>query len=106
MTQTTKGPTDVNGSERNERRPQQHLLMGRLRSANAALHDLSWELEDLEQQLRALREQSEGPTDILLEREIRELERRRDDLEDQLLHQMLEADELAAQVESERRNRK
>ncbi len=69
-----------------------------LKTTNAALHELAWEIEEVEQRLRELFAQREGPTDILAEREINELQRRQAELEDEMLHQMLRADELAAQV--------
>lgn len=70
-----------------------------LKNANAVLHDLAWEIEEVEQRLQSLISQREGPTDIFLEREINELQRRHAALEDQMIHQMLHADELAAEVE-------
>lgn len=78
----------------------QRAQLDELKSANAMLHELAWEIEEVEQRLQVLVAQREGPTDIFLEREINELKRRHVALEDQLIHQMLRADELAAKVET------
>lgn len=77
--------------------------LGMLKSANALLHDLAWELEELQARLETLRAQRGGPTDILLEREINELERQSAALEDRLLQQMLSTDELVTRIADERR---
>lgn len=78
---------------------QQHReQLHQLKSANATLHELAWEIEEVEQRLQALLGQQEGPIDILTEREIKELKRQHAELEDRMLDQMLRTDELAAQV--------
>ncbi|MCG8347863.1 MAG: hypothetical protein MI924_08805 [Chloroflexales bacterium] len=84
-------------------RQNQRELLGQLRSAHAAVHDLSWALAELESHLQTLIDHgSEGPTDIMLEREIRDLQRQRDELESQLIVQMIQTDDLTAQLERER----
>lgn len=70
-----------------------------LKGIHALIHELSWEIEEVQQRLATLLAQREGPPDILVEREITELYRRRAHLEDQLLHQMVRADELSRQLE-------
>lgn len=72
--------------------------LDQLKNTNAVLHEIAWDIEEIEQRLYALLAQREGPIDILAEREINELQRQQADLEDQMLHEMLRADELAAQV--------
>ncbi len=79
--------------------------LSELKNANALLHDLAWEIEEVEQRLQSLISQREGPTDIFLEREINTLQRRHAALEDQMIHQMLHADALAAEVELVWQNR-
>jgi chromosome segregation ATPase len=84
-----------------ERRMQQHAAISRLKSRRGALSDLAWELEELEQRLRDLQAQREGPHDPLAEREIASIRGRRAALEEQLLAQMLQVDELAANIAAE-----
>jgi hypothetical protein len=84
-----------------DRRIQQRAAIGRLKGMRGAQSDLAWELEELEQRLRDLQAQREGPNDPLAEREIVSLRGRRAALEEQLLTQMLEIDELAANIAAE-----
>src|SRR5262245_52534066 len=84
-----------------DRRIQQRAAIGRLKGMRGAQSDLAWELEELEQRLRDLQAQREGPNDPLAEREIASIRRRRAALEEQLLMQMLEIDELAAKIAAE-----
>jgi chromosome segregation ATPase len=84
-----------------ERRMHQRAAISRLKSMRGALSDLAWELEELEQRLRDLQAQREGPNDPLAEREIASIRGRRTALEEQLLRQMLEIDELAANIAAE-----
>lgn len=97
--------TDQNPEQQSARRQQRSFIdqLGMLKSANALLHDLAWELEELQARLESLRAQRGGPIDILLEREISELERQSAALEDRLLQQMLSTDKLVAQIADERR---
>jgi hypothetical protein len=78
----------------------QEALRG-LKSARGVASDLSWELADLEQHLRDLQDQREGPGDALLEREIASVAARRAALEEQVLAQMLLVDELVARTNAE-----
>jgi hypothetical protein len=95
--------TNPESERKKATRQNQRELLGQLRSANAAVHDLSWALEELESYLQTLIDHgNDGPTDILLEREIRDLQRQRDELESQLIVQMIQTDDLAAQLERER----
>ncbi len=84
--------------ERKKSAQRQRAQWDELRSTYALLHELAWEIEEIQQRLDTLLLQREGPTDILVEREINELYRRRALLEDQMLHQMLRADELSSQI--------
>jgi cell division protein FtsB len=84
-----------------QRRIEQRTAIGRLKSMRGALSDLAWELEELEQRLRDLQAQREGPSDPLAEREIASIRGRRAVLEEQLLTQMLLVDELAATIAAE-----
>ena len=68
-----------------------------IKTARGVASDLSWELADLEQRLRDLQEQHEGPGDLLLEREIASIAGQRVALEERVLAQMLLVDDLAAQ---------
>jgi predicted RNase H-like nuclease (RuvC/YqgF family) len=80
---------------------QQHAAISRLKDMRGALSDMAWEIEELEQRLRDLQAQREGPDDPLAEREIANIRRRRSALEEQLLTQMLQVDELAANIAAE-----
>ena len=84
-----------------ERRARQRAAIGQLKGMRAALSDLSWELEELEQRLHDLEAQREGPSDPLAEREIASLLGKRASLEERALAQMLNVDELAAAVAAE-----
>jgi predicted nucleic acid-binding Zn-ribbon protein len=86
-----------------EGRARHHSALSEVKIARAAASDLSWELADLEQRLRDLQEQREGPGDQLLERELASVAGRRAALEEQVLAQMLLVDELAARAAAEER---
>lgn len=86
-----------------ERRARQRAAIGQLKGMRAALSDLSWELEEVEQRLRDLQAQREGPSDPLAEREIASLLGKRAGLEERILAQMLSVDELAGAVSAEER---
>ncbi len=85
--------------ERRKPAQRQQAQWDELKNIHALLHELAWEIEEVQQRLETLLAQREGPTDILVEREINELHRRHALLEDQMLHQMVRADELASQIE-------
>jgi len=84
-----------------ERRAQCQALRREVKLARAAATDSSWELADVEQRLRELAEQREGPGDPLLEREIVHLTRQRVQLEERVLTQLLQVDELIERVQVE-----
>ena len=69
--------------------------------ARAAASDSSWDLADVEQRLRDLKEQREGPGDLLMEREIAHLMARRAKLEERVLTQLLLVDDLIARTHVE-----
>src|SRR6266498_3639024 len=79
-----------------DRHLQQHAAISRLKDIRGALSDLAWEIEELEQRLRDLQAQREGPDDPLAEREMASIRGRRAALEERLLAHMLQVDELAA----------
>jgi hypothetical protein len=79
-----------------EQQAQRQAVLRELKLARAAASDLSWELADVEQRLRDLKEQREGPEDPLMEREIASLTSRRAALEERVLTQMLLVDDLVA----------
>ena len=83
------------------RRAQCQALRREVKLARAAANDSSWELADVEQRLRELAEQREGPGDPLLEREIVHLTRQRAQLEEHVLTQLLQVDELIERVQVE-----
>jgi hypothetical protein len=83
-----------------EQRELRQAAIRELKLARALASDLSWELADLEQRLRDLLEQREGPGDPLLEREIASLSAARAALEERVLRQMLLVDELVARAAS------
>jgi chromosome segregation ATPase len=85
----------------NERRTRRHTAHSDLKSARGQASDLSWELEDLEQRLRDLKGQREGPGDPLLDRELVSIAARRAELEERVLAQMLLVDELARHATAE-----
>ncbi len=84
-----------------ERRDHQRAAIGQLKSVRSTLSDLAWELEELEQRLRDLQAQREGPDDPLVEREVASMLARRAAFEEQLLTLMLQVDQLAADVAAE-----
>jgi hypothetical protein len=69
--------------------------------ARGVASDLSWELADMEQRLRDLQEQREGPGDPLLERELTSIAGQRAALEERVLAQMLLVDDLVARADAE-----
>jgi hypothetical protein len=81
-----------------DERAQRQAAIRELKLARAVASDLSWELADLEQRLRDLLDQREGPADQLLEREIASLSAARAALEERVLGQMLLVDELVARA--------
>jgi hypothetical protein len=82
-------------------RAQWQALLREVKLARAAANDSSWELADVEQRLRELAEQREGPGDPLLEREIAQLAGRRAELEERVLTQLLLVDDLIARAHTE-----
>jgi hypothetical protein len=84
-----------------EQRVQWQALLRDLRLARAAANDRSWELADLEQRLRELNEQREGPGDPLMEREIAQLSGQRAKLEERVLTQLLLVDDLIVRTQAE-----
>jgi hypothetical protein len=84
-----------------QQRAQWQAVMRELKLARAAANDSSWELADLEQRLRELNEQREGPGDPLLEREIAQLTAQRAQREERVLTQLLQVDELIARAQIE-----
>ena len=81
-----------------EQHAQRHDALRELKLARAAASDFSWELADVEQRLRDLKEQREGPGDPLMEREIASLNGSRAALEERVLAQMLLVDDLVARA--------
>ncbi len=102
MEEHTDNLSALGGEPRGRLSQRGHALLGQLKSANAAIHDLAWELEDVERRLQVLVERQAHTTSQALEAEIEALQHQRADLEDQLLHHMLQTDLLAKQVEEER----
>ena len=84
-----------------KQRAQYQSLLREARLARAAANDSSWELADVEQRLRELAEQREGPSDPLLEREIVQLTRQSVQLEERVLTQLLQVDELIERAQIE-----
>ena len=84
-----------------EQRAQWQALIRDLKLARGAANDSSWELADLEQRLRELNEQREGPGDPLMEREIAQLSGQRAKLEERVLTQLLLVDDLIARTQAE-----
>jgi hypothetical protein len=82
-------------------RAQWQAKLREVKLARAAANDSSWELADVEQRLRELAEQREGPGDPLLEREIAHLAGRRAELEERVLTQLLLVDDLIARAQVE-----
>jgi hypothetical protein len=92
----------VEGSARMaQQRAQCQALLREAKLARATANDSSWELADVEQRLRELAEQREGPVDSLLEREIAHLTGRRAQLEERVLTQLLLIDELTVRTQAE-----
>ena len=84
-----------------QQRAQWQAVLRELKLARAAANDSSWELADLEQRLRELNEQREGPGDPLLEREIAQLTAQRAQREERVLTQLLQVDDLLARAQIE-----
>jgi len=84
-----------------KQRAQYQALLREAKLARAAVNDSSWELADVEQRLRELAEQREGPGDPLLEREIVQLTRQCAQLEERVLTQLLQVDELIERAQIE-----
>jgi hypothetical protein len=90
------------GSERlTKQRAQCQATLREVKLARAAASDSSWDLAEVEQRLRDLKEQREGPGDLLLEREIAHLTGQRAKLEERVLTQLLLVDELIARTHVE-----
>jgi hypothetical protein len=83
-----------------DQRVQRQAAVRDVKLARGVASDLSWELADLEQRLRDLKEQREGPRDPLIEREIASLSAARAALEERVLGQMLLVDDLVARAAS------
>src|SRR5215216_5459503 len=88
MLERLDGELAIGQAQLTERRGKQRAAISELKGMRAALSDLSWELEELEQRLRDLRTQPEGPDDPLAEREITSLLGKRAVLEERVLAQM------------------
>jgi hypothetical protein len=82
-------------------RAQWQATLREAKLARAATSDTSWDLADVEQRLRELADQREGPDDLLMEREIARLAGQRVQLEERVLAQLLLVDELNARVQIE-----
>ena len=82
-------------------RAQHQATLREAKLARAAASDSSWDLADVEQRLRDLAEQREGPGDLLMEREITHLAGRRTKLEEDVLAQLLLVDELIARAHTQ-----
>ena len=82
-------------------RAQCQAMLREAKLARAAASDSSWDLSDVEQRLRDLIEQREGPGDLLMEREIALLTERRAKLEERVLTQLLLVDDLIARTHAE-----
>jgi hypothetical protein len=82
-------------------RAQHQATLREAKLARAAASDSSWDLADVEQRLRDLAEQREGPGDLLMEREIAYLAGRRTKLEERVLTQLLLVDELIARAHTQ-----
>ena len=90
------------GSARLAKQHAQYQAMVReAKLARAAASDRSWDLADVEQRLRDLKEQREGPGDPLMEREIANLTARCAQLEERVLTQLLLVDDLIARMHVE-----
>lgn len=76
-------------------------LLGLLKNARERANDLAWELEEIEQRLRDLEQQTGGTPDLLLERELASVAKQRAVIEEQALMQMLLVDELTARWKAE-----
>ena len=84
-----------------QQRAQCQAVRREIKLARAAASDSSWELADVEQRLRELTEQREGPGDPLLEREIAHLAGQRAKLEEHVLTQLLLVDDLIVRAQAE-----
>ncbi len=84
-----------------KQRAQYQATLREAKLARAAASDYSWDLADLEQRLRDLNQQREGPGDPLLEREITHLTGQHTQLEERVLMQLLLVDELIARAHVE-----
>jgi hypothetical protein len=92
----------VEGSARlTKQRAQCQAMLREVKLARAAASDSSWDLAEVEQRLRDLKEQREGPGDLLMEREIAHLTGQRAKLEERVLTQLLLVDELIARTHVE-----
>jgi hypothetical protein len=84
-----------------EQRAQCRAMLHEIKLARASASDSSWELADIEQRLNDLKEQREGPGDLLMEREIAHLADRRAKLEERVLTQLLQVDDMIARVQAQ-----
>lgn len=84
-----------------QQRAQCQAMLREIKLTRAAANDSSWELADVEQRLRELTEQREGPDDLLLEREIAHLAGQRAKLEERVLTQLMLVDDLSARAQIE-----
>jgi hypothetical protein len=84
-----------------KQRAQYQAMLHEVKLARAAASDSSWDLADVEQRLNDLKEQREGPGDLLMEREIAHLTGRRAKLEERVLTQLLLVDDLIARTQVE-----
>jgi len=84
-----------------QQRAQCQAMRREVKLARAAANDSTWELADVEQRLRELSEQREGPDDLLLEREIAHLTGQRAKLEERVLTQLMLVDDLIARAQIE-----
>jgi chromosome segregation ATPase len=91
----TEQPAD---DSREQLRRQYREQLGRYKSANAELADVSWTLSDLEQQIGALESDLAQHNDERLARRIRDLRRWRESLEETVLQHMYRTEDLCAEI--------
>ena len=84
-----------------QQRAQCQAMLREVKLARAAASDCSWDLADVEQRLCDLKEQREGPGDLLMEREIAQLTVQRAQQEERVLTQLLLVDDLIARAHAE-----
>lgn len=78
-------------------------LRGTLKTVNAALADLEWNLAELESQIAGLEAELARAPDAAVERRLRDLRRWRSSLEERTLRQMYRAEELNEAIAAKER---